>query len=193
MDSHNGISSQFFKFPTEHTILPWQIMLVRLLKQLLLWIYPRYAGSKGQLCNTGEENGYWINETTTHLTAISKVPESFLGPYLSKRRWWFLSSLCSTPFLCLTTLSQFHLLCPFYIISICPLSLISDKASALVFLLYLLSTKWTAVVPALQAATPHSVFIFLPDQAEQFHLSAALLRLPQQGAASALTSQASVG
>lgn len=169
-------------------------MLVRLLKQLLLWIYPRYAGSKGQLCNTGEENGYWINRTTAHLTAIAKALESFLDPCLSKRRWWSLSSLFSTPFLCLPTLSQFHLCCPFYIFSICPFSLIfSDKASALVFLLYLLSSKWTASVPALQAATPLPVFIFLPDQAQQFHLSAALLRLPQQGAASALTSQASVG
>lgn len=76
-----------------------------------------------------------------------------------------------------------------------PLHLIfSHKAIVLVFLLYLLSSKRTAaVVPALQAVTPLPVFIFLPAQAQQFRLSAALPRLPQQGAASALTSQASVG
>lgn len=72
-------------------------MLVRLPKHLLVWIYPRYAGSKGQLCNTGEENGYWINGTTAHLTAIAKALENFLGPCLPKRRWWFLSFLFSLP------------------------------------------------------------------------------------------------
>lgn len=75
----------------------------------------------------------------------------------------------------------------------CPL-IFSHEAAALVFLLYLLSSKQTAaVVPARQAATQLPVFIFLPAQAQQFRLSAALPRLPQQGAASALTSQASVG
>lgn len=49
-----------------------------------------------------------------------------------------------------------------------------------------------AVVTALQAATPFPHFIVLPAQAQQFRLSAALQRLPQQGAASALTSQTSI-
>lgn len=73
-------------------------MLVRLLKQMLVWIYPRYAGSKGQLCNTGEENGYWINGTTAHLTATAKALENFFGPCLPKKRRWSLSCLFSTPF-----------------------------------------------------------------------------------------------
>lgn len=171
-------------------------MLVRLLKQMLVCIYPRYAGSKGQLCNTGEGNGYWINGTTEYSTATAKALENSFGPCLPKKRWWSLSFLFSTPLLCLPTLSQFHLLCPFCVFfSICLFPLIfSHKAIALVFLLYLLSSKpRAAVVPALHAVNPLPVFIFLPAQAQQFHLSAALLRLPQQGAASALSSQASVG
>lgn len=166
-------------------------MLVRLLKQMLVWIYPRYAGSKGQLCNTGEENGYWINGTTAHLTATAKALENFFSPCLPKKRRWSLSCLFSTPFSLPSYPVSIAPSLPILFFSICPFPLIfSHTAIALVFLLYLLSRKRTAaVVPALHAVTPLPAFIFLPAQAQQFHLSAALLRLPQQGAASALKPQ----
>lgn len=95
-------------------------MLVRDLKQLLVWIYTRYARSKGHLW----ERRKWLLDKWGNnrfaMIAIARALENILVSCLTQRSWCSLSFSFSSHFFCPPTLSQFHLLCPFFIFSVCP-------------------------------------------------------------------------
>lgn len=145
-----------------------------------------YAGLKGHLWETGK----WLLDKWDNnrfaLKASARAPRK--EPMLPLIHVFFTFSSPSHP-ISISPSLPLH-----FPPSVLLPPILSHKAVCLIFLLFLLSSKqMVAMVPALQAATLFPHFIFLPAQAPRFRLSAALQRLPQQGAASALASQTSAG
>lgn len=125
----------------------------------------------------------------------ARALENYFVSYLPERSRCSLSFPFSSPFLCPPTLSQVHLLSPFFIFSSCPSPShpLSESNFPCFSPLFTFQRANGGSGACLAGCDFTPLLRFPPAEAEPFRLSAALQRLPQQGAASALASQTSAG